>query len=93
MDTKTLKAGFFAILRLERIISVANIYYLFHKVKGNTDLLPFTFEMPFHMAPGQGSGLKAGSAGGSGPMDGRFPSAKGGSNGRTIRPPQDCFRH
>jgi hypothetical protein len=89
----TLKAGSFAILRLERIISVANIYYLFHKVKGDRTCLPFTFEMLCLVASGRGSGLKTGPAGGSGPMNGRFPSAKGGSNGRAIRSPQRCFRH
>jgi hypothetical protein len=79
---KTLKAGFFTILRLERIVPVVNIYYLFHKVKGDPDFPPF--EMPFLVAPGQGSGLKAGSTGGSGPMKGRFPSTKGGSDGTDI---------
>ena len=53
---------------------------------------PFTFEMPFLMARGQGRGWKAGSAGGEDPMKGRFPSAKGGGKGRAICPPQGRFR-
>jgi hypothetical protein len=43
---RTLEAGFLAILRLERNISLANIYYLFHKVKGDTRVVAGTGGLP-----------------------------------------------
>jgi hypothetical protein len=55
-------------------------------------LPPFTFEMPFLVARGQGRGWKAGSAGGEDPMKVRFPSAEGGGTGRAICAPPGRFR-
>jgi hypothetical protein len=55
-------------------------------------LRPFTLEMPFLVARGQGRGLKAGSAGGEDPMKDRFPSAEGGGKGRAICAPPGRFR-